>query len=481
MPDRSISFPFGNAYIIGSPNIDRFSEQLYAEQKQRELMRQRQAQMMDNEFSKNVANIRDADVDDVTKKYGDWKLANQQLMRKKGGATPQDQLEVLRKKAEIAKIINASKTAKQEEEELAKQVLSKPDDFDDRASELLTIRRRLPLGRFSEYKEPTADGKEKSYNLADLNTYRYKGTDTDFSKIEREAIGQPKTSYTEPLKPDATDPFTLTGKTYTYANTPEQFYENYLGALAIRKAGRDAEAIASKIPADLYATVEEKFKAIPVETWQRMGVDKPQELVITPEDSKAQILAKHKAQLYALNNQPKEGKPEFRRNEKAIFDAQAAKERDMAKLRHGLAVALKKTPGAKPEGSEDDSLYLEEYLDSAAEKAIREGNEVMGDVLRGGEFVMDVDPVIAKAFVRQGIEPETITVNKKGEYTPIYYEYKKDGTKAIIPELSRPMSRAQALLSLGVKATTGNQRYKEGKSAVKEKPKSEDLRSKYGY
>jgi hypothetical protein len=77
---QNIPLPYGDAYLVGTPAIDRMSQQLYAEQKQRELIRQKQGAALDEEFAKNVANVRDVDVPEITKRYGEWKTANQQLI-----------------------------------------------------------------------------------------------------------------------------------------------------------------------------------------------------------------------------------------------------------------------------------------------------------------------------------------------------------------------------------------------------------------
>jgi hypothetical protein len=158
---------------------------------------------------------------------------------------------------------------------------------------------------------------------------------------------------------------------------------------------------------------------------------------------------------------------------KETRDDKFAQDKYLAGLRHGYAVALKNTPGAKDEGSEDDSLYIQKYWDGVVDKALsNKDNEVLGNVLKGGEYRMELDPTIAKAFIRQGIEPEEMTVNKDGVVTPKYFtnvDDGKGGTKRVLDEgLSKPLTRTQALLALGVKATTGKQRYAEGKAAVSE-------------
>jgi peptidoglycan hydrolase-like protein with peptidoglycan-binding domain len=323
--------PYGNIFYVQTPSIDRTVAQLQAEQKQREFLRQKQAAALDEEFAKNVANIRDADVDDVTKKYGEWKLANQQLMKQKGGVSPQQQLDLLRKKAEIYKVINASKLGLKEEEDLREGLMRKPDDFDDNAATFLAVRRKTPLTGLAQYK----DDKGNPVNLADYNTYRYKGTDTDFSKIDREAAGTPKQVYQEEAPMDGGLQVKITP--YMYGSTPLQYYQSYLGSLGKHRAGRDAEALASQIKPEVYTAVQEEYKAIPADTWKRMGVDKPQELVIDAGDSKADRLAKHQAQLYALNNQPKQGTPVFRNNLSAIDAQNFEQQKEMQRMRDKAA------------------------------------------------------------------------------------------------------------------------------------------------
>lgn len=470
MTNQRVGAPFGDVYFIDTPHIDRFSQQMYAEQKQREAMRRQRAEAMDNEFAKNVANIRDADIDEVTGKYGEWKLMNQQLLKKKGGVTPQDQLQLLRLKAEVGKAINTSMRTKQEEEDLAKQMVQKPEDFEDNAYELLTTRRKMPYTQIGEYKVQTPEGQEQIYNLADFNTYKYKGTDFNFQDAEKKAAGDLKDILgQEALEKDG---FTFKTPVYQFGSTPSQYKTSLLGALAQRKAGDSAARLWKKITPEMQEQVNKMYDAIPQEKLQRMGLNKLEDVSAKNPDNAAEQYASHMAKLYAINAEPKEGKPVTRRNEQAYIDAQAKKEKEMADYRHRLAVALKKTPGAKAEGSEDDSLYLEDWFDGQIENATSNESakekSLYGDKdeLSGDEYRMEVNPLVAKAFTKQGLEPEYFRVKNNGQVTPMYFYVDKEGKKHFDKKISTPMTRADALLTIGVKATTGKQRYKEGKSAV---------------
>jgi hypothetical protein len=383
---QNIPLPYGDAYLVGTPAIDRMSQQLYAEQKQRELIRQKQGAALDEEFAKNVANVRDVDVPEITKRYGEWKTANQQLMKNKGGVPPEQQLDLLRKKAEIYKTINASKQGMEEEEEIRKGLMKDPDLFDDNAATYLAIRRKTPISGLGDY----ADASGKPINLADYNTYRYKGTNTDFSKIERDAAGTPKQVYQEETPLEGGLQFKITP--YMYGNTPMQFYQNYLGALSQRKAGRDAEAIASQLKPEMVETIQEQYRNISPDVWKRMGVDKPQELVIAPDDSKAEKLAKHQAQLYALNNQPKQGTPVFRDNKKAIDDQNFRQQKEMEAIRDAnakrrLAIQDSYARGRiafRKAGSKKDQ---EGILDGIIERTFDEGVDKKGAAIIKGKAV----------------------------------------------------------------------------------------------
>jgi len=292
-PNQRVAGPFGDIFTPNTAATDRAAQILYAEQKQREAKQQAQNAALDEEFAKNLSGIRDADIPELTKYYTDWKLSNQQAMKQKGGVSPEQQLQILKKKADIYKVINGSKQRKQYEDEIGKGIVSNPDAYEDEAQMRLIEHRRTPLAQLSELG-------------ADKYDYRYKGTNTDFQKMLSTAAGQTKQvkAKEEPVDKDGLQTKVTP---IMYGNTPLQFKESLLGALSLRKSGRDAAAIISQTPVEVIAQVNDKFKAIPLERWQAMGVDKPQELIIKGDETPAEKFAIHQAQLYALNNEPKEG------------------------------------------------------------------------------------------------------------------------------------------------------------------------------
>lgn len=427
MPQQ-INFPYGNAFLVATPHIDQLTQQLYAEQKNRELLRQKQAAALDDEFSKNVAGIKDVDVPELTKLYGDWKTANIQSMKNPKGVSPEQQLELLRKKAEMYKFINSSKQDLAESEMIGKEYYKSPDQFDDNTPTYLAVRRKTPTSQLGGYK----DANGNPINLQDGNTYKYKGTNTDFSKIERDSAGTPRQVYQEESALDGGLQTKITP--YMYGNTPTQFYQNYLGSLALRKAGRDAEALASQIKPEMYESVQKEYNSIPADVWKKMGVDKPQELMISPDDSKAEKLAKHQAQLYALNNQPKQGTPVFRDNKAAIdarnFDQQkqmAAINDQYARGRLAMQQQYKKDflayKGAQTK-KEADSI-LEGYINRSFEEGKESKMPVIGVK---GEWVRGRNITVPKEIT----DKYTISKGNSDEKIPTKFIMSED-KKYVVP------------------------------------------------
>ena len=134
--------PYGDAFIVGTPALDQLSNRIYAEHQQRELQRRQDNKMLDEEFSRNLSGIWDADIPELTQKYGEYKQAWQNLYKKKGGGTPQEQLEVLKKKADMYSLLGKSKEHRNWWEGKVKTVQSDKKGMfaDDAATQLASIR-----------------------------------------------------------------------------------------------------------------------------------------------------------------------------------------------------------------------------------------------------------------------------------------------------------------------------------------------------
>lgn len=464
--------PYGDIYTVGTPHIDQLGSRLYEEQKQREVIRQKQAQALDEEFAKNISNIKDSDIPEYTKKYQDWKKSKMELMKMKPGKQEEfiaKQMDTQRKLADVYTLGNLSKRYKDEEEELSKDYNKNPNNYDDNAMGYLSARRQLPSSQLSQYKSKNKDGKDVVIDLSNPETFRYKGSNTDFGKILADAAGQPKQVYQEESNLDGGMQTKITP--YLYGNSPAQVKDRLLGSFALHQAGRDAEHQWDTIPDKEKADTLEAFKTIPADRWKKMGIDQPQDLLPKNADSKAEKLASLMAMQYALSNEPKQATPIFRDNKAAIKNDQQAFElkklaiqnanaKDLVRLHHEL------TKGDK----EMEDVWIDSYIDKIGSGSTEDliyhdnGKEVK-------EKSIPMDAVLSKSLLKHGVEPSDLTITSDGKYRPIYYKHtqngdlvksKREGGGYVVDtELSVPITREQLKLSLGAKSVTPTQRTKE--------------------
>lgn len=225
---EQIHFPYGNAFIVGTPNIEKFSDRLYQEERQKHLYRQKRNKMLDDEFSRNLSGVRDSDIGDLTKAYGDFKMSHMALQKKKGQVTPQDQLELLRKKANVYEVINGSKQEKEWEEAQGKQIMTdKKGYYADDAHEQLIQRRKTPLSKLDKSKDANLLYQYYEPNL-DKQLKEARGTEVEVPV----KIGQSKT---DPLKDDK--------EVYKAGNTPDKFANSLLEGVMTSNQGRNFSGI----------------------------------------------------------------------------------------------------------------------------------------------------------------------------------------------------------------------------------------------
>jgi len=215
--------PYGDAFITATPALDRLSQQLYGEHIRKERYKEQQDKMLDDEFARNMSGIRDSDIGDLTKAYGDYKLAYQAGMKKQN-ITPAEQLEILKKKASVYDVINKSKQGKLWEDLQQKQIMNdKKGIYADDAHQQLIGRRNTPISKLDTTKDE---------NLL----YKYSVPDLD--KELKTARGAKRAipitvgvSKTDPLKDDK--------EVYDAQNTPKQFYGSLLTDVVSKNQSRN--------------------------------------------------------------------------------------------------------------------------------------------------------------------------------------------------------------------------------------------------
>ncbi len=351
---------YGDIFAVATPALDNLHNRLYAEQRQRELMNERNVQALDNEFSRNVSNIRDADVDDLTAKYNDYKLSTQKLMRQKGGIPPQQQMEVLRKKAEMYKLINESKAEREREEMAGKRYSIKPDDFNDDAAELLIAGRNLPISKKKTY--TTKDGK-----VIDLtNPENLLWTDkTNWQPILQKAGGT-LVQRGHPVEKVLSGGLESEITTVKGGNDPLEYYSSIVGAMNTPRASQSLATRYNFTPEEAQDIMIKfnELKKDPAFKNAYGDVKFPDSAMLTPGTRTAMLLS----MTNALNNPPT-ATVTRKSNKDAVMNKQAA-----------LSLSRQKVMEAIRQGNRKEMAGIRrgwQILDQEAQ------NEILSNVFEG--------------------------------------------------------------------------------------------------
>jgi hypothetical protein len=465
---------YGDAFIVQTPALDRLSAQLYTEQKQRQAKAEQDNAAADAAMQRQFQNIRSADVPDAINSWNKYKGIKIQMLKDK--TLQKDPLKYAQVQqqandalADVYSTINGSVAVKDLHKGLVSAHGAHSDSFDDNFGTLMGTAQNLPLKQLRN---------SKYGDLTNADTFAYKGTNTDFQKIGATAAGQPKAVYQAEAPVDANGLQTKVTP-YLFPNSPAQYLQSYMGALAQHKAGKDAAIAWDAIPTDQKEYVDKAYNALTPDQWlKRTGSPTPQKLVPANPDNKAENFAIFQAKLHAISNEPKEGAPVFKTNEAKKLQLQNNQQMVMERIRHADAKDLiNYREAAKAAGPESNDLWVDKMLDKYDEMA---DAGPTGRSVRGGKTVYEkdipIDPILSKSLQKGGVSPISVRKTSDGKYYVAYPQLndkgvpEKDPTSniwAIDNSLSGPISREQLALSMGAKNVTGKARAKEINSALK--------------
>lgn len=475
---QRIAPPFGDIFLVPTPTLDRMANQLYVEQKQRELQYQKENQALDESFRKEFAKVRSVDTPEVINSYNQYKQLKKQLLfdpkvkkdplvynqvQQQANAALQDAYSKINKSGELATM---GKT-------LTTERMKNPNLFDDNFGSLMSTFMNTPISGLGQV---NLNG--QPIDLTNPDTYRYKGPNTDFSKIYKDAAGMPRDILGKESPMDKLG-LQFQTPTYKFGNTPAQFKDYVLGATATAQTGRDATKMWDATPQSEKDAIIKEFQSIPLEKWQKMGLEGPQDILPKNPDNKAEAWASLQAMKYAIAAQPQEGKPIVRTSEARKMQLQEEKERRMAALRKADAkelIEFKKQ--IDPNDTEMNNLWVERFWDTRIEDAksgrpvpFRDPNNPLGVQMA---YQIKGDPNMMRSLARNGIEPDRVYVTADNKIMPVFFQYEtekdakgntiEDGKQVVKTNLqgeplydtdySTPMDLDQAYLAMGFKGQT---------------------------
>ena len=283
--NQRVSAPYGDIFFPQTTAIDKAANLLYQQQQQREAQQRSEQKALDDEFSKNMSGMRDVDIPDLTQKYNDYKQASM-MLNKQRVVSPQQQMELLKKKSDLFSLINASKGQRAIEDDMYKRTLSPNNDFEDDARpKILKIKQTPILSMPDELKNYDPTDRSANKDLSGL-FMKLKGKNIDI--------------YGE-SKPNPNDKTKFDVPVYQISSTtPDQYKNNLMGALMDRKTNKAAIYQFKQVPEAQVYDVNEKVNSIPDEVWAKLNLKKPN-LTVNNPNNEAEQAANYYAQLHALD------------------------------------------------------------------------------------------------------------------------------------------------------------------------------------
>lgn len=479
--------PYGDDFILQTPHLDELERRVYRQQQLNDLRRYQENKSLDDEFARNLSGIRDADIGNLTKAYGDFKLGYQGLMKQRNGVSPEQQLEVLRKKSAIYDIINKSKQRKEWEKLQGVQIMKDIKGiYADDAHQQLIEMINTPLSDLDTNKDANL---LYQYSMPDLN------------KELKFAQGEPR-EVTVTVGQSETDPFKDDKEVYKVGNSPLQYYNsllqgvvasnkirNFTGVISHKYNDQELEDLQNKYYAKindpkfiaLYgkpepfpesSTKTDLGKAVAIETMENV-LNTP----LTPTKKISEVNQARKLDRQFVDFQKKEAIRQKNRIILAgITDAYIKGRQEYG---HALSQADKATA----------DLWIDDYVDKITADA-KSGTQILFSGGSGPEYSIKVDPVLNESLKVDGQTPDTVTVTPEGDYRLIFYKYDKDNnrTNEVDQNRTRVINKEAMKLALGKKSAGVKQTNVEmssskpdGSYMIKGKKYSEAELLKMGY
>lgn len=437
--------PYGDAYILQTPKIDRAIATMYAEQKQRQAQQEATNKQLEDTMSKEFANVRSVDMPDVAQKWDAYKQLRKNVLFNKDLQNDALKYNQANRAAQIALsdvygTINRSKEYKAAGEDERKSWLGKPDlyndDFDVNYSQYMNT----PISAMGKSGIPALDEIRSKFRYQGTNYNPVKDLDAarggnNLRSIEVDAGVAPN----DALK-NRVEVYKM------YGATPQSYKDKIIASMGNRNAAKYWRSYYDQLSPAEIQQVNDEFNSFPQDLLKKFKVDKP-ELQYHNDDSKDEAVATFLAQKYFLDNQPKLEKTEDRTNEagrlkatqefndaqRILKDKESEKEakkkfendKTMEGIRQVNRLALAKLrEGFTLSNKEDKGKQVDEYL-----------NNLRGD----GEFIdyTDSKTGTTERESRLKLSPESLDIfaekDEKGhKITPTAVLGKKDGTYRII-------------------------------------------------
>lgn len=439
MPNQ-IRFPYGDAFLVNTPNIDQLGQHIYQQELQRKQYQQQQDKMLDDNFSKELVNIKKADIPDVVNAWNDFKQAKMNSYKMGNKINQGQQYDILQKRANVESLINGSIEHK---EFLKNQALAQRQDkkgiYADDAAEKITQMLNTPTSKIDRSKDSEL---MYPYSIPDLNkeldVARGKGSEKDVTiKVE----------------PNKTDKFKDDIHTLKVGNNPNQFF-NSLGQSIITSNKKKPFTLTElhKYDDQQLQDLEDRYntKVSDPSFISAYGKQQPLSATDTPFGQALKI-----ATMEEYVNKDLTPKITSKVNEeRKIADShEFARQQQARSINAAIQrqrIGFNHTDAKDASKQHENNQWIDSFIDDGIEKS---KNYPLIDGVR----TVPLDVVSGKAFQKGQIPAIALSISEDGQtFTPLYPTYDATGnpTSTPNPALSQPMDRSGIKLGLGYKTVT---------------------------
>lgn len=291
--------PFGDVFAVRTPKTDiavaRLAQQEWQSRQYQEQQKLAQAAALDKDFDRQLAGIRDADIEDVATAYTDYKNKKKDILfnpayKKDPVARAKAEAEANKAAANYYATVQGSKQTVDFDKKINAGMIKKPYDYKDGAEDLLNEANKLST---------------RERNLRGLNNGEaWMEQDENLSPIEKLARGKDRTN-TVLIDDAANGGLTRRSMNYTAPNEPRAYQQAWLNGLATKRSqGTLVRDFEHNVTDAQFAAAETEYNNALLDKprWKTWGVD-PQPIDYDRTNPVAKAVA-YKTYRHFLDNNP---------------------------------------------------------------------------------------------------------------------------------------------------------------------------------
>lgn len=355
--------PFGDAFIVQTPHLNKMADRMYMQQQQREALQRQEAAMLDKQMQDEIGVIRNLDRDAYLEKYNAYKSLKKRLMfDPKLQRNPKEynavQMQAEKAFADAKMFAGESAEIKDLATGLTKSYMQNPLAFADDAGARIAQLSSVPLDRI------------RNSPFADLQTYMYQGPDANFLKLNQGIGGAPSATgfvarkqLPGGLQEEVTE--------YKFGATPEQRKGVLMNAFADPRQARMADRAWSQLDKTAVDDVVSAYENLKDEDWeQRTGKKDKRPLKITENMSNAEKYATFQAMRSFVEERPVTETKTID-NKNAIDERNFKQQKELIGLREQAQARLlaQRKAYKEAETEEEEVDIVEESLDDIFNEA----------------------------------------------------------------------------------------------------------------